>query len=133
MRKSVVASMAVLAMSHVTGSFARDVEAIWLQVAQSATATYEADVRTLRFVQKGDGSIVIGIVGRETTVAGKINVSRWAIAADSCEKGSGPLFIADIKGENQHANAFSAAGKTIASEIGTQLCQLYGRKVRPVE
>ena len=133
MRKSVITSIAVLSLSYVTNSFAQSAEAIWLQVAKTAAATYEADARTLHFVRKDDGSIVIAIVGRETTASGIVNVSRWVIAADSCVKGSGPLFIADINGENRHANAFSADGKTIASEVGRQLCQLYSRKVRPVE
>jgi len=133
MYKSVITGMTVLAAFHVTDSFARDADAIWLQIAQTTTSTYEADARTLRFVRKDDGSIVIGIVGRETTASGIVNVSRWAIAADSCEKGSGPLFIAGINGENRHANAFRADGKTIASEIGRQLCQLFSREVRPVE
>jgi hypothetical protein len=133
MRKSVIASAAVLAIFHVTGSFAQDAEAVWLHVAQTATATYEADARTLHFIRKDDGSIVIGIVGRETTTSGIVTVSRLVIAADTCKKGSGPLFIADINGENRHANAFSANGKTVASEMGRQLCRLYSRKVRPVE
>lgn len=120
--------LSLVLLTSVTCSFAV-AQTDWVNVGETDAMVWDIQAGSLDELKTKGGTSIAIVVGRVTTKATKqIDVGKWYVTADDCERKMGKLVTLDVDGKYRYENDVVFGAGSIGSEVAEVICGAYKRR-----
>lgn len=102
----------------------------WVNIGDTDDSVWDIQSGSLEESRTKGGTSIVAVVGRVTTKASKqIDVRKWYVSVDDCERKMGKLVTLDIEGKYKYENEIVFGAGSIGSSVAEMICGAYKQRV----
>ena len=122
--------IAILAVMALAVGGVANAQTEWVNIGDTDDSVWDIQAGSLEESKTKGGTPIAAVVGRVTMkVTKRIDVRKWYVSVDDCERKMGKLVTLDIDGKYRYENDVVFGAGSIGSSVAEMICGAYKQRV----